>query len=90
MADKKDSASAKPSLAPTLDASGLVAGVWASVVTSITQLPEVINAVSKLGVSSTVRIRGSNQQLRSSLTRLSSRDNLVSAAVRLRGDSPAE
>lgn len=57
--------------------------------TTFKDLPALVSAISTLGVSATVTLRGPAQDVQSAIARLNSTTTIVSAELTLQGDKPA-
>lgn len=68
---------------------GKSAQVSVSALTSLTNLPLAVSSLVNLGASVSVKLRGGTREgLRSAVTHLNQRTEIVSAAITLRGDRP--
>lgn len=64
------------------------AEVTLSAVTRLREVPKLAQALAQVDHSAVVRIRGSEEQIRSAISHLGKSSRIVSAAVGLRGDKP--
>lgn len=69
---------------------GKSALVSVSTLTSLVKLPQLVSVLVNLGASASVQLRGgAHESIRSVITRLNEKTEILSAAITLRGDRAA-